>query len=351
MSRASVAFGLVAILCSTLKADLKVGDPAPPLKVSKWLKGKPVNLAEGKGKKIYVVEFWATWCGPCRESIPHLSKMAGHFEKNDVTVIGVSVDAEETRDRVEPFVKEKGDRMGYTVALDDGDATNKAYMEAARIEGIPHAFLIAKDGKIAWHGHPMDGLGIKLAELVGDKAYAESAKKAQELEEKVGIAWKGKKWDDFLASVDKLIELQPDESRSQVLKYLVLVSKKKDAAAAAKWGQELVRKLDNAEALNELAWGILTEKEYAGVRDQKLALAAAKKANDVTEGKSWSILDTYARALFETGSQKEAIALEKKAVEAAKKEKAPDDQLEEMQKALESYEKGARPGGGDKEDE
>src|SRR5437016_6214034 len=54
-------------------AKLSVGDPAPKLQVSKWVQGDPVK--EFSKDNVYVVEFWATWCGPCRESIPHLNEV------------------------------------------------------------------------------------------------------------------------------------------------------------------------------------------------------------------------------------------------------------------------------------
>jgi len=316
---------------------LKVGDEAPPLRISKWISGKPVVLAEGKGKNIYVVEFWATWCGPCLQSIPHLNKLAGHFEKKDVVVVGVSVDDEDTREKVEPFVKEMGHKMGYRVALDDRGATNEAYMLAAGVEGIPHAFLISKDGKLVWHGHPMDGLDIKLAELVGDKAYAESCRKLHELRRKIQTAWRGKNWDEAILVLDAMMALEPDEVLHLVHKYNLLAAKKKDRQGAEKLATRIVERLEDVNLLNELSWGILTAEEYAATRDLKLALAAARKANDLSQGKDWSILDTYARALFDTGSKKEALELQKKSIEIAEKEEVDEEQLQTLKLALKRY--------------
>src|SRR5262245_31863421 len=127
-----VLFVLAA--AAPLGAELKVGDPAPSLKVERWLKGSPVHLSDGKDKNVYVVEFWATWCAPCRATIPHLTKLQKRFEKAGVVVIGVSTDGDETRKNVDEFVKEMGPRMDYRVALDDGEATNTAYMEAAGVD-------------------------------------------------------------------------------------------------------------------------------------------------------------------------------------------------------------------------
>lgn len=129
----------------------KLGDPAPKLKVASWVKGKPVKLAEGKGKKVYVIEFWATWCPPCRTSIPHLTKLQKEYAEKGVVFIGIST---EEKDQVEPFVKRMGKKMDYRVAVDDNWATAKKYMGGFKVNSIPHAFVVDKNGKIIWHGHP-----------------------------------------------------------------------------------------------------------------------------------------------------------------------------------------------------
>ena len=136
------------------KSELAIGDPAPKIETQEFVKGQSVKQFE-KGK-TYLVEFWATWCAPCRESIPHLTKL--QKENKQLTVIGISVD-EETKD-VKPFVDEMGDKMDYRVAIDarGGDAGRMAqsWLEASSRDGIPAAFIVNGDGRIAWIGHPAD---------------------------------------------------------------------------------------------------------------------------------------------------------------------------------------------------
>ncbi|MBE7172212.1 MAG: TlpA family protein disulfide reductase [Williamsia sp.] len=69
-------------------ASLHLGDPAPPLRVREWLKGTPVQRFE-KGS-VYVLEFWATWCIPCKAAMPRLSALAREY-KDKVHVIGVDI--------------------------------------------------------------------------------------------------------------------------------------------------------------------------------------------------------------------------------------------------------------------
>ena len=126
------------------------GDPVGELEVAHWVKGESVDISKG----VNVVEFWATWCPPCRTSIPHLTETQVKYKDRGVNIIGVT---NETLEAVEPFVNRMGKKMEYSVAIDKGRSTSNEFMGRYNVGGIPHAFVV-KNGKVVWHGHPMSGL-------------------------------------------------------------------------------------------------------------------------------------------------------------------------------------------------
>jgi thiol-disulfide isomerase/thioredoxin len=90
---------------------------------------------------LILIDKWATWCGPCIRSIPHLNKLHDKYASKGLVVIGVT---REPAEKVEPFVKAKG--MKYVVAI----AEAREYATRS----IPHAWLVSPTGKVVWKGHP-----------------------------------------------------------------------------------------------------------------------------------------------------------------------------------------------------
>ena len=152
--------GLTLAASIQASGNIGPGSPAPALDVKTWYKGTPVKSLEKN--KTYVVEFWATWCGPCIQSIPHVTELA---KKNpDVTFIGVSIWEDDEGTKIKDFVAKMGDKMDYNVGY-SGNKTGMAetWMTAAAQNGIPAAFIV-KDGTIQWIGHPMS-MDKPLAEI------------------------------------------------------------------------------------------------------------------------------------------------------------------------------------------
>lgn len=148
-----VLLAFVVFTCLTACAELAVGDNAPEISAAAWLNGNGLKLADNKDK-IVVVEFWATWCPPCRASIPHLKKMNAEMQGKNIVFVSLT---NENKATVEKFNEKAG--MNWLVGV--GSNTANEY----GVNGIPHAFII-QNGKIIWEGHPMGGLEEKLKELV-----------------------------------------------------------------------------------------------------------------------------------------------------------------------------------------
>ena len=123
----------------------EVGQPAPEISAKEWVNLKaPLTLASLRGK-VVLLEFWATWCGPCVQGIPHLNELQHKYTGKNFQLLTF---VEEGRQTMDKFLKRTP--VGYPIGLES------ATLEDYGISGIPHAFVVNQAGKIVWHGHPAE---------------------------------------------------------------------------------------------------------------------------------------------------------------------------------------------------
>ncbi|BDI30404.1 thioredoxin [Capsulimonas corticalis] len=166
-----LAFGALAIGGPGRAQDavLPAGTKAPAF-TTRTISGAPLSMQSLRGK-VVLMDFWATWCGPCRMATPTLQSLHKKFAAKGLKVIGVSIDDPNTLDQVKPFMKTAG--VTYTIS-----ATPASNMKAAQkynVSGIPAMFLIDKKGYVRWsqagYGEGEEaGLSVMIKKLLAEKA-------------------------------------------------------------------------------------------------------------------------------------------------------------------------------------
>jgi len=316
-----------AALAATEEVTLRVGDPAPKLATGKWVQGQPVKDFE-KGK-AYIVEFWATWCGPCKVSIPHLNEIHNKYKDKGLVVIGSDC-WERDEKLVEPFLKDMGEKMTYRVSLDDKTTSKKGtmaetWMDAAGRNGIPSAFLVNTEGKIAWIGHPMELKDSVIDDVLAGKYdiakaaadYEENRKTEShktELSRQLSTSLQKKDWAKAETALDEMEKGAAKAQRPSLeVNRVRILAGKGDSKAAAKLATELSDEAkDNMSVQMGLA-GIFSGSN-ASAEDLDLAVQFATRSNETAKGKNPFVLASLAQISNKKGNKDKAIEYQQQAI-------------------------------------
>jgi thiol-disulfide isomerase/thioredoxin len=302
---------------------LAVGDKAPPLKATKWLQGAEVKqFAPGK---VYVVEFWATWCGPCIVMMPHMAEMQAEYRDKGVTFIGYSAkDPSNTQEKVAAFVEKRGPKLGYTFAYGDDRETYNAWMKAANRNGIPCSFVVGRDGKIAYIGHPMY-LGAVLPKVAAGTWSKANLKELDAIEKDVNEVFRSLSNSDAAAGLKALAEFEKKRPGLKGIPYFVgpklkLLLKSKQYDTAKKFAGDVMAKAvkrDDSMALRTVSAALRSPAVKETKELAALSVKAAEASLKIAGDKDAIALYNVAESYFAAGDTAKAKEYGQKAVAAA----------------------------------
>lgn len=275
------------------------GDPAPSLDGIRQVTGEALTKFEPG--TIYVLDMWATWCSPCIKAMPHMSQVAENYKDKNVKVFGVAIWETERPsrdgtlyDRVKRFAEGNTD-IKYPISYAGEDINfSMRWMNATDRKTIPSVFIINKEGKLAWIGHPNMGMDEALERIVAgayDPVEEERLAKEREDKRQRGMRMavrmqqrvQNKDWESAQEIMSNIVDVDPEMfAPTAVARMRVLVVEMKDAERANEWANSCAERYDNnAFVLREVAHLINTAPDgYAKdtALSLKLAQAAAKVA-------------------------------------------------------------------------
>jgi thiol-disulfide isomerase/thioredoxin len=302
----SVCFGSHAIAADD--EVLTIGSIAPSLDVEHWVQdngGELSPVTKFEQDKVYIVEFWATWCGPCINSMPHLAETQTKYGYEKLRLISIS---DEELDTVTSFLEKpvRGqdeqtyDQLTsvYSLTTDPDRSVNTAYMRAAGQNGIPTAFIVGKSGIVEWIGHPMR-MDEPLEQVLEDKwdrdAFGVAFKKEQAaslLMAKISRLLQSEDKDELKSAValinEQLAELDADSPaamRMRSMKIQALLGSEQSKEAAAMIEESIISAGDSVNEVMQASSMIMMLPPSFDMDIRKALVATAMKRIDgATEG-------------------------------------------------------------------
>jgi thiol-disulfide isomerase/thioredoxin len=262
---------LVLCLClsATSQAIVKVGDK--PVLSFHAADGTPISLESLRGK-IVIVDFWASWCGPCMAEADHMVRIKEEYESKGVQMIGISLDSNKTQ--MIKTAKEKGFNWPHYF---DGKVWQNDISREWGVHAIPSTFIISPDGEVLWKGFP-EALDKALEKSLKDhpprlldpKQLADANSLIEKTQSLI-------KTSDYLAAIKSFAKLSPEARGDSELRPRVEeVQKQLDDYVS--------KNMDEAEKLideKQFAQAIAKLRDVSRLTGTASAAAASKRLNAV----------------------------------------------------------------------
>ncbi|UFW51496.1 MULTISPECIES: TlpA disulfide reductase family protein [Bradyrhizobium] len=321
---------------------LHMESPAPPIKVENWLRGEP--LTSFQPGKVYIVEFWATWCGPCAAVMPHLVELQEKYKDSGLELLGVAAyekaaTADEARTNLDAWLTDKFSNMNYRIGFDSTGEISKLWMDSSFSVGIPTSFVVDRDGHIAFIGPPMQLDDVLPKVLNGSWRTSDEAKAAdterietgrremdertrkRALTEPILAAMKAEDWTKAVSAVEEAVAVMPDDLNFRVRRADLLLHKlrnmqtglpvmrqfARDAIDKSNevWMEEALRQLFNPA--NDNSHVPSAERFAMGKELSEHILALDPPHRD--GGPKWLSYGAVAQYYYESGNKDRAIEL------------------------------------------
>lgn len=303
---------------------LSFAQPAPPLQLTHWLKGEPVPAFE-KGK-VYLVEFWATWCVPCVANIPKLTQLQNEHSDAGLIVIGVTSFERAGLESCRAFVDAQGKAMAYRVGYDATGEVARLYMDAIGQRGIPYAFVIDRDSRLVWHGLPSNNLDAVVRQTLdgtfNPATYLDPQAKLAELDSKLRHAEATRDLELAASIINEFKALRPELSGRYDADLLLLTYRVKPDRAQV---EQLADRLMQGPLWNDAANLGAIAYTFAGAPgasnnaawETPIAQRAVERALVLTNRSDVQILSFAARVACNTHQHARACALYEEALALA----------------------------------